>query len=102
MAEVFATELADHTIRGRHAFSQKLLADTGKYDANPVDKFVLLGGAIAAGKGPIKGDANLFGCAGLRKRVRWTGALFASKAHPSQGRECFIAISKIRVPSASP
>jgi len=50
MKDVFATELADRSVRGRRAFSQKLLSEAGKYDANPVDKFVLLGGAIAAGE----------------------------------------------------
>jgi formylglycine-generating enzyme required for sulfatase activity len=49
MTDVFAADLADHTIHGRRALGQKLLSEAAKYDASPVDKFVLLGGAIAAG-----------------------------------------------------
>jgi formylglycine-generating enzyme required for sulfatase activity len=50
MTELFAAELADHSIPGRRALCRKLLSEASKYDANPVDKFVLLGGAMAAGE----------------------------------------------------
>ena len=50
MKEVYAAELGDHTVQGRCALSEKLLTEAAKLDSNPVDEFVVLGGAITAAK----------------------------------------------------
>ncbi len=48
--EVFATQLADHTPAGRRALASRLMEEAGKAQGLPVDNFVLLTGAIAAGR----------------------------------------------------
>jgi hypothetical protein len=50
MRAVYAKELADRTAAGRRAFAQQLLKDADTVRDNPVDRYVLLAGAIEAAK----------------------------------------------------
>jgi hypothetical protein len=48
--EIFAAELAEHSVMGRRALGQKLLLQAARTTDAPVDEFVLLMGATEAGR----------------------------------------------------
>lgn len=48
MQEIFAKRLSDHSVQARSKLGEELLSSAAKASDNPVDQFVLLGGAITA------------------------------------------------------
>ncbi len=50
MREAFATELADRSVAGRRKLAANLIAEARKVPDNPSDQYVLLGGALDAGR----------------------------------------------------